>query len=122
MPTPIDPPVDWRTEPAGKRFDTVIASRLGYTDLGIGNGLVWGTKDGNEWCIAEYSTDTDAALRLPLVEGFVIEVSVYSDHSCAVNIFGDNSGYHEGCDNFDGIALAICKVWLSWMEAEENTE
>jgi hypothetical protein len=134
MPTPIDPPVDWRTEPAGKRFDTVIAAQLGYTDLYFSGltGFLWGTKDGELSRLPEYSTDADAALyylfeKLPddCVPRLTREQNPMGDH--IEYVWGAHIITFEGLifkrefgEEAATPALAICLAWLSYTEAEEN--
>jgi hypothetical protein len=125
MPTPIDPPVDWRTERAGKRFDTVIASRLGWTNLAMSNGLLWGWKNNAQWCLPEYSTKTEAAIalftdtenyafsfqwgyfRYPDNAKFTFHVSHLTSKAKSITEYADTP------------ALAICKAYLAWKESTE---
>ncbi len=132
----IDPPVDWHIEPPGKRFDTVIATKLGFTDLQVSNGLLWGTKKGQVISLPEYSTDTDAALyhlfekNLPdNCDPRLMRVRVAADAplepgwTAVIVVFqhGELFG-HSFRRDAQTPALAICQVWLSYVEAHDGNQ
>src|SRR6266404_5526720 len=125
MPTPIDPPVDWHTEPAGRRFDTVIASRLGWANLTMSNGMLWGWKNNAQWCLPEYSTDADEAIGLlDKTDCWILKPVpvLYPEHSYICEFYHplpDGSVQWIARGQADTPALAICKAWLEWKESIE---
>src|SRR5258708_948023 len=128
MPTPIDPPVDWRMEPAGQRFDTAVAATLGYTDFVISglSGMLWGTKDDKEDCLPEYSTDADAAIDLlDKTDCWILKPVpvLHPKHSYICEFYHplpDGSVRWIARGQADTPALAICKAWLSWKERTDD--
>lgn len=129
-----DKSVDWRTLPAGRVLDRVIAERLGWTLIGFDDpfwrhrqrddaavGDYWRTSEGARKLPA-FSTDANAALTL---WGLNSHWSLNPDandngvHFEGYYPYADNE-YGEMCELADTPALAICRAWLAWMDAKEG--
>ena len=109
----------WRDMQPGRNLDRLIALRLGFGvrgPIGAHNELLLtdaGDKTG--FTLPRYSTNTDAALRLPL-DGFAFELHREDgfDWFCEYYEIGNPSNnFHATADT---PAAAICYAWLSYID------
>lgn len=116
----ITPRIDWRTLPAGRELDRVIAERLGdYTPyINVGGRVI-------ENFPPAYSTDANAALSLwsddyrwsisPTEVSADFPVEDESRFQASYPRSGNPDRSHEWADT---PALAICRAWLTWQEGQ----
>jgi hypothetical protein len=121
---------EWRTMAAGRELDRVIAEKAGGTVYQMSEVDYWHSpassggdrwevrhRDGRAEALPPYSTSVDAALTLIPESELGAEMIKGTDSWTVKMVFRE--GVFKGvANNVDQLALAICRAWLAWQEAQ----
>lgn len=124
---------DWRTMDAGREMDRIVAERLGWTEIEEQENWyedpevmayqqidLYGRKDGSEYRVPKYSTDANAALQLdkPVLWWSEDDGRWLATYDAAIFGSAIELDVSPSPGEADTPALAICRAWLSWKDAQ----